>query len=83
MNNFGLIKCLQNPNTKVKNYIILCAQYFIYLNMCRNTIPSIIYFKTYLYKQIDFEKQIAQEKYKIKSHNMKWSFLGNIALNLL
>ena len=76
---FGIIKFMQNPNTRVKNYIIMCAKYFIFLNKCRNTIPSINFFKTYLYKQIDIEKQIAQEKDKLESHDIKWSFLINMA----
>ena len=76
---FGLTKGMQNPNTKLKNYIILCAKYFIFVNKCRNTTPSLNYFKTYLNKQIDIEKQIAQEKDKLESHNMKWSLFSNIA----
>ena len=70
---------MQNPNTKAKNYIILCAKYFIFLNKCRNTIPSINNFTYYLYKQIDIEKQIAQENDKLESHDIKWSFLINTA----
>ena len=76
---FGLVKGMPNPNTKLKKYIILCAKYFIFLNKCRNTTPSMKYFKTYLNKQIDIEKQIAQEKDKLESHNMKWSLFSNIA----
>ena len=76
---FGLIKFMQNPNTKAKNYIILCAKYFIFLNKCRNTIPCINNFTYYLHKQIDIEKQIAQENDKLESHGIKWSFLTNIA----
>ena len=76
---FGLIKNMQNPNTKVKNYIILCAKYFIFLSKCRNTIPSINNFTNHLYKQIDIEKQIAQENDQLESHENKWSFLINNA----
>ena len=72
---FGLIEHIQLPHTKAKNFIILCAKYFIFLNKCRNTIPSIVNFKSYLFKQIDVEKQIAQEHEKIESHDIKWSFL--------
>ena len=69
---------MQNPNTRVKNYIILSAKYFIFLNKCRNTIPSIQYFKNYLCKQIDIEKQIAQEKDILESQDIKWNFLINM-----
>ena len=66
---------MQNPNTKVKNYIILCAKYFIFLSKCRNTIPWINNFTNYLYKQIDIEKHIAQENDQLESHENKSSFL--------
>ena len=55
---FGFIKYNKNPNIKVKNYIILCAKYFIFLNKFHETIPLFNCFKNYLYKQIDIEKHI-------------------------
>ena len=61
-----------NPNIKIKNYILLCAKYFIFLNKCHTTIPSCNCFKKYLYKQIDIEKIIAQQRDKLESHNFKW-----------
>ena len=70
---FGFIRFMQNPNTKIKIYIILCAKYFIFLNKCHQTIPSLSNFKKYLYKQINIEKHIALEKDKLESHYTKWS----------
>ena len=70
---FGLTTFMQNPNTKINNYIILCAKYFIFLNKCHKTIPLLNNFKNYLYKQINIEKHIALEKDKLESHNIKWS----------
>ena len=69
---FGFIKYNNNPNIKMKNYIILCAKYFIFFfNKCHETIPDFNFFKNYLYKQIDIEKQIAQQRDKLESHNLK------------
>ena len=31
---FGITTFNQNPNTIFKNYILLCAKYFIFLNKC-------------------------------------------------
>ena len=72
---FGFIQYNNIPNIKMRNYIILCAKYFIFLNKCHETIPDFNFFKNYLYKQIDIEKQIAQQRDKLESHNLKWSVL--------
>ena len=69
---FGFIKSIKNPNNKIKNFIILCAKYFIFLNKCHITIPIFNNFKNYLYKQIDIEKHIAQQRDKLESHEQKW-----------
>ena len=69
---FGLINFMQNPNTKIKNYIILCGKIFYFVK-CHNSIPSLNNFKNYLYKQINIEKHVALEKDKLESHELKWS----------
>ena len=69
---FGFIKSILNPSNKIKNFILLCAKYFIFLNKCHLTIPVFINFKNYLYKQIDIEKHIAQQRDKLESHELKW-----------
>ena len=68
----GITIINKNPNIKIKNYILLCAKYSIFLNKCHTTIPSFNCFKNYLYKQIDIEKIIAQQRDKLESHNFKW-----------
>ena len=67
---FGFIKHNKTPNAKVKNYILLCAKYFIFLTKCHEKIPMFKRFKNYLYNQIDIEKHIAQQRDKLESHNI-------------
>ena len=72
---FGLIKNMKNPITIMKNYIILCAKYFIFLSKCHINIPLFNCFINYLYSQIDIEKYIAQQRDRLESHENKWRFL--------
>ena len=55
------------------NFIIFSAKYFIFINKCNKTTPDISNYKQYLYKQINVEKQIAINKYKLPIHEQKWN----------
>ena len=69
---FGYTDVQKNAKTILKNYIIFRAKYFIFINKCRNTIPTAIHFTNYLNKEIEIEKCIALNKDKLESHESKW-----------
>ena len=69
----GLIDSTSNIN--VKNFIFILAKYFIFCNKCNKCIPKFVAFKQYLYRYIDIERNIAFEKEKLATHNLKWSVM--------
>ena len=50
-------------NKLVLNFIILSANYFIYINKCKKSIPNIEGYKIYLKKCIDIEKHTITDFY--------------------
>ena len=67
---FGL--CNQSEEDKLKNYIIFYAKYFIFLGKCHKAIPKCDFFKHYLKKQIEIEKEIALMNDKLHIFEAKW-----------
>ena len=68
---FG-IQNKQYENSSIVNFIIINAKYFIYINKCRKGIPSCNAFKTYLFKSIEIEKEIALRNDTLEKHYHKW-----------
>ena len=62
----------KNMLLKSNNFVIFCAKYFIFINKCRKTIPSLMNFKKYLSNRIKIEQQIAFQNDKLEQHNNKW-----------
>ena len=62
-------------HSKLINFIILSAKYFIFKNKYMKTIPDIAAYKSYLNKRIEIEQHIAFQKDKLDQHNAKWQKL--------
>ena len=65
-------------NRIVLNFIILSAKYYIYINKCKKSIPNLEGYKTFLFKCIDIEKQIALKYDKLQQHCEKWRVFLNV-----
>ena len=54
------------------NMLILLYKYFIYTRRCMAEKPNLVYFRNYISKHIELEKQIAIQNAKLSCHNIKW-----------
>ena len=68
----GLQENTNSPKTTIINFIIIMAKYFIFKCKYAKQTPSYVFFKNVLHKRIEIEKQIAFNKDKLHTHDMKW-----------
>lgn len=73
--NYELVCFLHTDKTNhadAKNFILLLAKYYIFINKFRKTLPNLPVFKKYLKSRINIEQHIAFTGDKIEKHNKKW-----------
>ena len=61
------------PNIKLKNFIILIAKYFIFINKYNKSIPVWQGFLLYIRKRIRIEKEIALMKNRLLEFERLWA----------
>ena len=74
---FGLQK-RQDPDIKIKNFIIFTAKYFLFSNKYQKAIPMWEGFKLYIRKQIHIKREIALIKDKLLDFERAWGIFKNI-----
>ena len=61
------------PNIKLKNFIILIAKYFIFINKYNKSIPVWQGFRMYIRNRIRIEKEIALMKNRLLEFERLWA----------
>ena len=65
-------------NMKIKNFIVLIAKYYIFLNKFYKSIPSLSAFKAHMKKRLRIEKEIALMKDKLLEFPRQWENIMNV-----
>ena len=65
-------------NMKLKNFIVLIAKYYIFLNKFYKSIPSLSAFKVHMKKRLRIEKEIALIKDKLLEFRRQWENIMNV-----
>lgn len=65
-------------NTNIKNFIILIAKYYIFLNKYYRSIPNLHAFKIHMKKRLRIEKEIALMKDKLFEFERQWGNIMNV-----
>ena len=77
---FGLTFTMNEPDSRLKNFLILLGKYFIFSNKYRKTIPTLNHFKYYLCKRIKIEKEIYFMKDKLTHFETIWGRFRNFKM---
>ena len=76
---FGTLENRNNITVQAKHYIFIATKHYIFQTKQNKEIPNFNHLKNKLKRKIFIEEQIAQNRFKLEIHNIKWRpFLDHI-----